>query len=125
MQGEETAVRYWQDIIKSLVNQYLLEFPNGVKSTYKYTHLPTNFGMNSMLGGLCNICDDFEYSDFDDLCTFIDEICSLCPGVNGLMLIKHVMCGRIQWFRPVMSSPQGYFDFFWFPKVIEYVKYKK
>ena len=30
---EETAVRYWQDTIKGLVNQYLLEFPNGAKRT--------------------------------------------------------------------------------------------
>ena len=37
---EEIAVRYWQDTIKGLVNQYLLEFPNGVKRTYIYTHLP-------------------------------------------------------------------------------------
>ena len=92
VQGEETAVRYWQDTIKGLVNQYLLEFPNGVKRTYIYTHLPTNFRMNTMLAGLCNICDDFGYSNFDDLCTFINEICSLCPGANGLMLIKNVRC---------------------------------
>ena len=83
VQGEETAVRYWQDTIKGLVNQYLLEFPNGVKRTYIYTHLPTSFRMNTMLAGLCNICDDFGYSNFDDLCTFINEICSLCPGPNG------------------------------------------
>ena len=37
VQGEETVVRYWQDTVKGLVNQYLLEFPNGVKRTYIYT----------------------------------------------------------------------------------------
>ena len=32
--GEETAVRYWQDTVKGLINQYLLEFPDGVRRTY-------------------------------------------------------------------------------------------
>lgn len=90
VQGEETPVRYWQDTIKGLVNQYLLEFPNGVKRTYIYTHLPTNFRMNTMLAGLCNICDDFGYSNFDDLYAFIEEVCSHCPGCNGSTLIKDV-----------------------------------
>ena len=27
VEGEETAVRYWQDTVKGLINQYLLEFP--------------------------------------------------------------------------------------------------
>ncbi|KAJ7377704.1 hypothetical protein OS493_027266 [Desmophyllum pertusum] len=31
--NEETSVRYWKDSIKNLVNQYLLEFPGGVKRT--------------------------------------------------------------------------------------------
>ena len=56
--GEETAVRYWQDTSKGLVDQYLLEFLNGVKRTYIYTHLPANFCMDKMLAGLCNLCDD-------------------------------------------------------------------
>lgn len=43
VQGEETAVRYWQDTVKGVVSQYLLEFPNGVKRSYIYTHLPVNF----------------------------------------------------------------------------------
>ena len=36
--GEETPIRYWKDNVKELVNQYLMEFPNGVKRTYIYTH---------------------------------------------------------------------------------------
>ena len=88
--GEETAVRYWQDTVKGLINQYLLEFPNGVKRTYIYTHLPTNFRMNTMLAGLCNICDDFGHSNFDELCTFIEELCSHSPGLNGSALVKDV-----------------------------------
>lgn len=88
--GEETAVRYWQDTIKGLVDQYLLEFPNGVKRTYIYTHLPANFRMDTMLAGLCNLCDDFGHTNFDELCTFIEEVSSVCPGLNGSALIKDV-----------------------------------
>lgn len=88
--GKETAVRYWQDTIKGLVDQYLLEFPNGVKRTYIYTHLPTNFRMDTMLAGLCNLCDDFGHSNFDDLCAFIEEVTAMCPGLNGSALIKDV-----------------------------------
>lgn len=85
VEGEETAVRYWQDTIKGLVDQYLLEFPNGVKRTYIYTHLPTNFRMDTMLAGSCNLCDDF-----DELCSFIQEVSSMCPGLNASSLIKDV-----------------------------------
>ena len=88
--GEETAVRYWQDTVKGLIKQYLLEFPNGVKRTYICTHLSTNFRMNTMLAGLCNICDDFGHSNFDELCTFIEELCSQSPGLNGSALVKDV-----------------------------------
>ena len=56
--GEECAVRYWQDSIKNVIQQYLLEFPDGVKRTYIYSHIPQNFRSNSMLAGLCNICED-------------------------------------------------------------------
>ena len=90
VEGEETAVRYWQDTIKGLVDQYLLEFPNGVKRTYIYTHLPTNFRMDTMLAGLCNLCDDFGHSNFDELCSFIEEVSSMRPGLNASSLIKDV-----------------------------------
>ena len=46
--------------------------------------------MNTMLAGLCNICDAFGHSNFDELCLFIEEVCSHCPGLNGSTLIKHV-----------------------------------
>ena len=45
--GEETAVRYWQDSIESVIKQYQLEFPNGVKRSYIYSHLPKNFRMDN------------------------------------------------------------------------------
>ena len=90
VQGEETAVRYWQDTVKGLVNQYLLEFPNGVKRTYIYTHLPVNFRMNTMLAGLCNLCDDYGYSNFDELCDLITDVSSESPDLNASALIKDV-----------------------------------
>ena len=90
VQEEETAVRYWQDTVKGLVSQYLLEFPNGVKQAYIYTHLPVNFRMNTMLAGLCNLCDDFGHSNFDELCELITEVSSKCTGLNASTLIKDV-----------------------------------
>ena len=90
VEGEETAVRYWQDTIKGLVDQYLLEFPNGVKRTYIYIHLPTNFHMDMMLAGLCDLCDDFGHSNFDELCPLIEEISSMCPDLNVSSMIKDV-----------------------------------
>ncbi|KAJ7371624.1 hypothetical protein OS493_024301 [Desmophyllum pertusum] len=90
LNGEETAIRYWQDTIWGLVEQYLLEFPNGVKRTYIYTHLPTNFRMDTMLAGLCNLCDDFGHSKFDDLCALVEDVSTRCSGLNGSALIKDV-----------------------------------
>ena len=72
--GQETPVRYWKDNIKELVNQYLLEFPNGVKRTYIYTHLPSNFRYNTMLAGLCNLCDKFGYSNFEKFTSFLASV---------------------------------------------------
>lgn len=72
--GEETAIRYWQDSIKNIVQQYRLECPNGVKRTYVYTHLPRNFCMSTMLAGLCNLCDDFGHSNFDAMCSIAHSV---------------------------------------------------
>ena len=63
--GQETPIRYWKDSVKELVNQYLLEYPNGVKRTYIYTYLPSYFRYNTKLAGLCNLCDEFGYSNFE------------------------------------------------------------
>jgi len=85
------SVMVWgQDTIKELVDQYLLEFPNGVKKTYIYTHLPTNFCKDTMLAGLCNLCDDFGHSNVDELCSFIDKVSSICPGLNASSMIIDV-----------------------------------
>jgi len=45
--GEECPVRYWQDSIKQMVKQYLLEFPNDMKRSYIYVHVPKNFRSNT------------------------------------------------------------------------------
>ena len=36
------------------------------------------------------LCDDFGHSNFDDLCVFIEEVTTMCPGLNGSALIKDV-----------------------------------
>ena len=72
--GKETGVRYWQCDVKDVIQQYQLKFPNGLKRTYIYTHLPKNFRMNSMLAGLCNLCDDFGHSNFDSLLVLLDDL---------------------------------------------------
>lgn len=72
--GQETPVRYWKDSIKNLVNQYLLEYPNGVKRTYIYSHLPPSFRSDTMLAGLCNLCDDHGHSNYDKMQTLLYDI---------------------------------------------------
>lgn len=72
--NEETPIRYWKDNVKELINQYLLEFPNGVKRTYLYTHLPSNFRYNTMLAGLCNLCDEYGYSNFEKFTIFLSDV---------------------------------------------------
>ena len=72
--GQETPVRYWKDSIKELVNQYLLEYPSGAKRTYIYTHLPPNFRYNTMLAGLCNLCDEFGYSNIEKFMSFLASV---------------------------------------------------
>ena len=72
--NEETPVRYWKDSIKNLVDQYLLEFPGGVKRTYIYSHLPANFRTNTMLAGLCNLCDDYGHSNYEKLLCLLNDV---------------------------------------------------
>ena len=72
--GKETGVRYWQCDIKNVIQQYQLKFPDGLKRTYIYSHLPKNFRMNSMLAGLCNLCDDFGHSNFESLQLLLDDL---------------------------------------------------
>ena len=72
--GKETGVRYWQCDIKNVIQQYQLKFPDGLKRTYIYSHLPKNFRMNSMLAGLCNLCGDFGHSNFESLQLLLDDL---------------------------------------------------
>ena len=72
--GKETGVRYWQCDIKNVIQQYQLKFPDGLKRTYIYSHLPKNFRMNSMLAGLCNLCDDFGHSNFESTQLLFDGL---------------------------------------------------
>jgi len=74
VEGEECPVRYWQDSIKNSIQQYRLEFPNGIRCTYIYTHLPKNFRSNTMLAGLCNICEDCGYSNFAMLISLLQRM---------------------------------------------------
>ena len=72
--GEECPVRYWQDSIKQLIKQYLLEFPNGVKRSYIYAHIPSNYQSNTMLAGLCNLCEDLGFSNFSNLREMVQKL---------------------------------------------------
>lgn len=74
VEDQETPVRYWKDSIKNLVNQYQLEFPNGVKRTYIYSHVSSSFRSDTMLAGLCNICDDYGHSNYDKMLTTLNDI---------------------------------------------------
>ena len=86
--GEECPVRYWQDSIKGLIQQYLLEFPDGVKRTFIYSHVPLNYRSNSLLAGLCNLCEDYGYSNFDSLKAMVEEMRSNTM-VQGLDDVQH------------------------------------
>lgn len=72
--NKETGVRYWQSSVKDVVQQYMMKFPDGVKRTYVYTHLPKNFRTDSMLAGLCNLCDDYGHTNFNALESLIQKL---------------------------------------------------
>jgi len=80
--GEECPVRYWQDFINQLITQYLLEFPGGVKRSYIYAHIPKNFRRNTMLAGLCNLCEDFDFSNFASLREMVQKSGADSPDEN-------------------------------------------
>ena len=82
VEGEECPVRYWQDSIKQLITQYLLEFPGGVKRSYIYAHMPKNFRSNTMLAGLCNLCEDFGFSNFKNMRDMVQKLGADCPQEN-------------------------------------------
>lgn len=57
----------------------LLEFPGNVKRSYIYGHIPKNFRSNTMLAGLCNLCEDYGYSNFANLKAFVQKLGADCP----------------------------------------------
>ena len=77
--GRECLVCYWQDSIKQVVQQYLLQFPDGVKRSYIYVHLRKNYRANTMLAGLCNLCEDFGHANFANLRELIQKMGADCP----------------------------------------------
>lgn len=80
--GRECPVRYWQDSIKKVVKQYMLQFPDGVKRSYIYAHLPKNYRANTMLAGLCNLCEDFGYANFANLRELIQKMGADCQQLD-------------------------------------------
>ena len=77
--GKECPVGYWQSSIKEVIQHYLLEFPGNVKRSYIYAHIPKNFRSNTMLAGLCNLCEDYGYSNFANLKAFVQKLGADCP----------------------------------------------
>ena len=71
-------MRYWQSSIKEVIQQYLLEFPGGVKRSYIYGHIPKNFRSNTMLAGLCNLCEDYGYANFASLKDLVQKMGADC-----------------------------------------------
>lgn len=60
--------------IKEVIQQYLLEFPGGAKCSYIYGHIPKNFCSNTMLAGLCNLCEDYGHFNFASLKDFVQKV---------------------------------------------------
>ena len=77
-------MHYWLDTVKATIDQYLLEFPGGVKRIYIYTHLPLNFRTNTMLAGLCNICDEHGHGTFDSMKQLVQEVASKSGKIGGI-----------------------------------------
>lgn len=100
----------WQDSIKQLVRQYQLEFPNGVKRSYIYAHIPKNFRRNTVLAGLCNICEDYGFSNFAKLRELVQSIATDCPCEDLSSIIK--MISGLQRYLKTKFSNQVFFFFF-------------
>lgn len=62
--AQECPVIYWQDSIKQVIKQYLVEFKGNVKKSFIYAHIPKNFQSNTMLAGLYNLCEDLGFFKF-------------------------------------------------------------
>lgn len=56
--------------------------------------------MNIMLVGLCNLCDDYGYFNFDEFCDLIIDVLFECFDFNVLVFIKDV--GNYQRFLKII-----------------------
>ena len=113
VEGEECPVRYWQDSIKEVVKQYLLEFPNGVKRSYIYAHIRfPKISEVTLCAGLCNLCEDFGFSNFDKLRDLVQKKAANCPCEN-LSSIKNKITD-LQRYLKAKFSHQVFFYFFFF-----------
>lgn len=88
--GEESPVHYWQSSIRDVIQQYLLEFPGGVKRSFIYGHVPKNFRTNTMFAGLCNLCEDYGYSNFASLKDLVDEVRADCHHEDLSGIVKNI-----------------------------------
>ena len=97
--------------ILARLNKELLEFPNGVKRTYIYSHLPQNFKINTMLAGLCNICYDDGYSNFDDICALVHEI-SIQPRCKDASTTLKVFSDHQRYLATEFAKQVSHFKMF-------------
>lgn len=111
VEGQECPVRYWQDSIKEVVKQYLLEFPNGVKRSYIYAHIPKNFRSNTLLAGLCNLCEDYGFPNFDKLRELVQKIATDCQCEN-LSGIKKMITDLQRYLKTKFSHQVLFYFFF-------------
>ena len=84
--------------MKATIDQYLLEFPGGVKRTYMYTHLPVNFCTNTMLAGLCNICDEYGHGTFDSMKQLVQQVASKSSEIVASEVLKQLTL-HFQYFK--------------------------
>jgi len=114
--NKETGVRYWQCPIKDVVEQYMLKYPNGVKRTYIYAHLPENFRADSMLAGLCNLCDDFGHTNFEVLQQLVLQLDkeNVLENANSAkeVIREHQKYLKLQYKKQVGNFSFCYFFFF-------------
>ena len=110
IEGKECPVRYWQDSIKQFVRQYQLEFPYDVKRSYIYAHIPKNFRSNTMVAGLCNICNEYGFSNFAQLRELVQSIATDCQWEDLSSIIK--MISGLQRYLKTKFSSQVFFFFF-------------
>ena len=94
---EEYPACYWQDSIKQVINQCQLMFLDGMERSYIYAHIPKNYQSNTMLAGLCNLCEDYGFSNFASLRKLVQQIQAECRqqdlgGVmNSITLLQHYL----------------------------------